>query len=362
MILRIFALSTMLFACFLSKGLTESTSPIKLEKVGVVLGFTGHASGTADAIRKGVELAMEDLRSANNLHIELVFEDDGTLPVKTVSYIKKLLSQDIRYFIGPTWSFQVQAAAPILANSNAIAIAPAGSSDVSGGAHKGIFHLSPNRSFLIPVLEEFLSKQKVKSVFLLTSQVDWSIRHREIFYAVLKKANINILGEIDHDYGIDQSAVVPILMKIKKTNPDFIFTVATTSDVYNFIKVRDSLQMDARILTSEAAWELIYKKLMTEDNIKNLFGIRTQVSSELFRRYQLKYPNQEPAAYVAEGYDAVMVLNALAKKEWQGREQVIQYLMDDFEHQGMIGSIRFDEFGDRKDAQLRIEQVGRDAQ
>ncbi len=113
-------------------------------KIGAVLSLTRDAANNGAAIQKGMTLAIEELRS-HGWTIDVNFQDDATNPTKTVSSVQFLLARDYRLFVGPTWSFLINAVKPLLERSDSIAIVPAGSSDINGGSSKAVFNLCPKR-------------------------------------------------------------------------------------------------------------------------------------------------------------------------------------------------------------------------
>ena len=116
-----------------------SPPPVKTLKAAAVLGLSGSAAYHAQAIRRGLEIAAKELR-AEGWDVELKFEDDQTNPAQTASSMHYLLSGGYRFFVGPTWSFQVNAVRAVLASQDAVALIPAGSSDINGGLIEGVFN------------------------------------------------------------------------------------------------------------------------------------------------------------------------------------------------------------------------------
>ena len=129
--------------------------PERSLRIGVVLALTGAAALHGNAIRDGLELARRELES-EGWQIVLDFQDDRTKSIDSVSSFKLMLDQGYRYFIGPTWDFQVEAVKSIFSKHEAITFVPSVSADTAGGLSKHMVYICPPRSNQIPVLSSFL--------------------------------------------------------------------------------------------------------------------------------------------------------------------------------------------------------------
>ena len=87
----------------------------KVLRVGAILSMSGPASAQGAALKDGIELAKNVLENGG-WKVEVIYEDDGTVPKTTVSAIESLAARGTKFFIGPTWSFLADAAAPIFHN------------------------------------------------------------------------------------------------------------------------------------------------------------------------------------------------------------------------------------------------------
>ena len=125
--------------------------PVQKRKLsfGVVLGLSGYAAEHSSGMKNGILLAVDHLKR-DGWQVDFKVEDDETNPAKTVSAIRSLLARDYRLFVGPTWSFQIRAAEPILRSAGALAITPGGSSVINGGASEAILNMCPRRDKQTP--------------------------------------------------------------------------------------------------------------------------------------------------------------------------------------------------------------------
>lgn len=314
-------------------------------KVAALLGLTGGAAYHSAGIRKGIELAAEDLKD-RGWKIDLRFEDDQTNPTKTVSAMQFLASQGYELFIGPTWSFQVNAVRGIVVKNDFVVIVPAGSSDINGGPAQGIYNLSPARTQQVPDLIEWLKKTGYRRGFIVTPNGDWGEIHRQVFARALKEAGGTVVGEEQFDYGIDISSLRTILLKSKQANADIVFTTGAGGDVANVVRARNALHLDFSILSTKDISDALALHLVTPADVQqNVFAIGLTVGSDFTKRYKARF-GEEPNLYSDRGYDALMVLAEATEKTDGSPKAVRNFLSSGVDFFGVSGKFKFDEHGD----------------
>ncbi|WKZ57586.1 MAG: penicillin-binding protein activator [Bdellovibrionota bacterium] len=314
-------------------------------KVAALLGLTGGAAYHSAGIRKGIELAAEDLK-ARGWQIDLRYEDDQTNPTKTVSAMQFLSSQGYKSFIGPTWSFQVNAVREIVANNDLVAMVPAGSSEINGGAAQGVFNLCPSRTQQVPYLVEWLKRQGYHRGFIVTPNGDWGEIHRRVFARAVKDAGGSVVGEEQFDYGIDISSLRTILLKGAQVNADVVFTTGAGDDVANVVRARNALHLSFSILSTADIRDALALKLVSHADVQqDVFAIGLTVSSDFKMRYMARF-GEQPSLYSDRGYDALMILAEATERTDGSQNAVRSFLNSGVEFSGVSGKIKFDNRGD----------------
>ena len=149
-------------------------------KVGGVLALSGLASPHGKSIQEGMLLAQEDLKK-EGIDIQFTFEDDNTQTSKTIAAIQSLSARGIKFIIGPTWSYQVASALKILEKSKILAIAPACSSEFSGGAHPNVIYGTLKTSEKMKPASEWIKSNNIKKVMILRDSSEWGSSHETMF-------------------------------------------------------------------------------------------------------------------------------------------------------------------------------------
>jgi branched-chain amino acid transport system substrate-binding protein len=328
-------------------------------KVAAVLGLTGDAAYHSGAIRKGIELAAEDLR-ALGWEIDLRFEDDQTNSTKTIAAMQFLRSNGYKLLIGPTWSFQVNAARQIIAKSDLVTLVPASSSEVNGGATEGIFNLCPVRTKQEPYVEDWLKTKPYRSAYIITPNEEWGEIHRKVFSQAIRAVGGQVAEEQQYDYGIDSSSLRVMLLKAKQTKADILFTTGPAGDVANIVRARNALKLDLAILsTSDIRDALALKLLSPQDVEREVYEIGlSAVASDFRTRFEARF-GEAPNMYSDRGYDSLMVMAQATEHTDGSSNSIRKYLSSDFNYKGVSGPISFDVNGDIQEGRYQIARLSK---
>ena len=337
--------------CHTPQALAQS---IKSLRVGVVLALSGDAALNAGAMRKGIEFAADELRT-KGWQVDLDFQDDETNPGKTVSSYQYLLARGYRTFIGPTWSYQVNAVKPSVAQSGAVTIVPAGSSDTNGGASAGVFNLCPQRRTQVPVLHRWLGSVPYKRAFIMTPLGDWGLVHQELYRESLKGSGLEVVGDQDFSYGADMAELKALLLKAKAAHTDLILSTAGAKDFAQLFKARAELKMDTALVVTENFWDAMDLDLIPKDEaaLAKVFVLGFPARPAFVESFRQRY-GAAPQAYADRGYDAVMLL-AQAVSSTGGNATAMREALTHMDtYQGVSGPIQFNAEGDRISSDYRI--------
>jgi len=347
----LFLATIVLVLAFSSKSIAQSQSP-KI-KIAAVLGLTGHASRNADAIRKGIELAAEKLKK-DGIEIDLVFEDDQTIPAKTVTAARYLLARGYKFFIGPTWSFLGSAAAPVFLRGDAVAILPAGSTDIMGGYNEVYFNLSQKRIGQLDPIVDWLKSKDINKVLILTPENDWGVAHQEVFTKAVKKAGKEAVLTDTFEYTFGLSSFKSILTRERKRGFDAILTTGTPSSCADVIKARNQLHIDTYVLATENLVDAIDLKLLSKKDLNKVYVSHEKNPSKKFQKIHQERFNESAKEYSGKAYDGLMIL-VLAIQATDGTPKSVRnYLRNKLDYQGVSGRIRFDKYGDVIDGQYEV--------
>ena len=191
-------------------------------KVGAALSLTGAAGSYGTSQKKGLELALEDLKAKKGVTYELKIEDDATDPKQGISVFEGFVKDKTSVIIGPTLSngaFQAQPIAqegktPVLAISNT----------ASGITAQGdyIFRDSLTEAQVIPqTIAQAKKTYSLKKVVVMYSQDDAFTKSGfEVFESALKKEGVENLETIT--FSKTDTDFRALLTQAKGKSPDAI--------------------------------------------------------------------------------------------------------------------------------------------
>jgi branched-chain amino acid transport system substrate-binding protein len=197
--------------------------------VGVYGSLTGNDADFGQSTRKGVELALEELRTRSEgkiggLPVRLVIEDDQGKAEEAATVVQKLINQD-RVFavLGEVASGRSLAAAPICQNAGVPMISPSSTNPKVTQVGDFIFRMCFIDPFQGTVMAKFAAQNlKLKKVAILKDVgQEYSVGLSEFFTNSFKELGGEVV--IDQAYsGRDQDFRAQ-LTAIKARNPQAIF-------------------------------------------------------------------------------------------------------------------------------------------
>ncbi|MBX7136533.1 MAG: ABC transporter substrate-binding protein [Oligoflexia bacterium] len=186
------------------------------QTLGIILPLSGKAANAGIAVRNGATLANESLQQP----FKLIFEDNELDNAKTVTAARKLISTDkvsglIVYASGPS-----NAAAPIAEQAKVPMIGLSVDPNVSRGRNWVMIHWASNEAVAKQLVSE-LVRRNLKTVAILTTQVQGNLDLEEVFLRTAKAAGLAI---------VFQTQILPtemefgsVLLQLQRKAPAAVF-------------------------------------------------------------------------------------------------------------------------------------------
>lgn len=322
-------------------------------RVGGVVSLSGPASVHGESIQQGLLLAAEDL-AAEGKKVDLVFEDDGSNSSKTVSAIQNLAAKGINLFIGMTWSFQAESAAPVIQRLAGLGFAPACSSQIAGGPNQAMLFGTNPSTEKIPIIKDWFLSNNIKSADMIYAASSWGSLHEEVLKKAAKEANVTI-GEVStYNYG-DEAASIPVLVtKLRRSKPDAVFVTGSKEGSAILIRKMLEQQVKAKLLGTDDFRDAVEAGLI-ENDLKGLdaYYLTLPISKEFSARFEKRF-KKAPYVYADSAYDGLMLLSAAFHATDGTPEKMREYLILNPSYSGFSGPIRFDNNGDVHKSTFRI--------
>jgi len=311
--------------------------------IGAVLSQTGYGAVDGVHIKKGMDLAVMDLKK-EGINVKIVYEDDATDPKQTVSAIQKVINQDkVDVVVGPIWSFLVDAAVPVIDSNKIVTLSPSSSSEVVEGGSDYMFYGSYKNIESANVLAKWIRDNHITKVASVVSNDSWG----QSVYAAFKKAASDTGAEIVVDekisFGTDSSVMPTIVSKIAHSGAEVILW--TGYDEAGTLLVNKVIEQNLNIpVIAEAS---VMKGLVQRGNIKkgtDVYVVDVSITDSFKDKYRLVY-NEEAETFTDGGYDTVMLLvDAIQNKP--ENVSLSAYMRDTVDYKGYAGTYNFDQNGD----------------
>lgn len=203
-------------------------------KIGVAEALTGGAAQYGISIRRGFELAADEINAAGGVNgnkLQLIVEDEQGKKEDAINVFKKLIFQDqVLMVFGPTLSNSAQAADPIAQAAKTVAFGTSNTADGITSIGDYVFRNSVTEADVLPeTLRVAVKHAKIKKVAVMYGNDDvFTKSGYDNFKKALADAHIPVTTTETFAKGdVDFKAQ---LTKIKATHPDAIVLSALLAE------------------------------------------------------------------------------------------------------------------------------------
>ena len=322
-------------------------------KIGAVLPLTGEGSVYGQPVKKGVELAFEQLEASDDFPypVELEVHDSESNPEKAKQLAEQLYDEGALAVIGGVITPEALEMVSIADKYNQVLISPSASSPELTGISKNFYRVFPSDAREGATMGNFAT-QKLKSekVVILAKEHEYARGIQQQFKEQFEQFGGEVLESIEFpSVPSDLSGLVERVMTLE---PDAVYLAAYAPDLAKMIGGLRDLGYKGTIFTTSAfaAPEIIEQVGKPAEGVF-LTQAAFDTESENPKVQAFVGPFREkygvnPDLYAVHGYDSVMVLAEAAKKgDFMPSEfwSKIRSLRD---FEGATGTVQFDERGD----------------
>ena len=203
-------------------------------KVGVAAALTGNAAQYGLPIRKGLELAADEINGKggiNGARLKLIVEDEQGKKEEAINVFKKLIFQDrVLVVFGPTLSNSAQASDPVAQGARVVVFGTSNTADGITSIGDYVFRNSVTERDILPfTLKTAARKTALRKVAVLYGNDDiFTKSGYDNFKKVLEDLKIPVTTT--ETFAKGDVGFKPQLTKIKSTNPDAIILSALVAE------------------------------------------------------------------------------------------------------------------------------------
>lgn len=302
-------------------------------RVGSLLALTGPAAFIGEDMKRGLELAVDDINASGGIlgkQVKLYLYDSESDSAKGLSAIKRILNQDKVDAVvgGGTVSGVALAVRPIIEAAPKLFIATEGSMDIVNPVkdRRYTFKTTPDDTVLIGRALDYLKKKGISKIGLLYSTEALGQSAHTQMQTLGPAAQMQVVYEA---FGPADTDLTPQLTNLKSAGVQAIICWTATPAGVVFLKQAHQLGMDnITLVHSNAFLGRRFMELAGPDATKNLVlvGPKFPVGGDLpasdpakekilsvIEKYKKRY-GRDPDLFLAPTYDAMMLMASLMNK------------------------------------------------
>ena len=325
----------------------------KFVKFGAVLPLTGEGAVYGQPVKKGVELAFEQLQAAGDFPypLELTVVDSQSDPEVAKQLLEQLYEGGALAVIGGVITPEALQMVTVADEYDQVLISPSASSPSLTGMSRNFYRVFPSDAREGATMGNFATqKLKAEKVVILAKEHQYAKGIQEVFKSEFEQFGGEVLDLIEFpSVPSDLSGLVERVMTLE---PDAVYLAAYAPDLANLIKGLRDLGYNGTICTTSAfaAPEIIEQVGKPAEGVfltQAAFDTESEnpVVQNFVQGFRDKY-GLSPDLYAAHGYDAMMVLaeavrqgNVVPTEFWRDVRSLREFV-------GATGTIQFDERGD----------------
>lgn len=345
----------LLLAAVVAVGIAGLAGCASDVKVGAIVTETGPASAYGMPVRKGLDLAVEQINAEGGFHgkpLILIYRDDKTLPEVGEEVARELIeAEGVQYIIGPVSSPVTLAVAPIANENEVIVMSPTASADAVTAAGDYVYRVYPSDILEATAMADFARDLGIEQMIVFTYDNSWGAGLLEVF----GQKFVSKFRQIVQTYQIqpgDTSQFAAWAAEVADMKPEGVYIAAYAEDFGNLVLALREAGVDAALMGTSAFNQDVVE--VAGEAAENLVFAQPSFqpesayapAQEFAEAYRAKY-GEEPERYAAYGYDALKILyQAMVEVDATnvGNVRIGLSTLDNFE--GATGRISFDSHGD----------------
>ena len=285
--------------------------------IGAISPFSGEGANYGKAARTAIDLAVDEINAKGGIHgkkMVVIYEDDKGTPKDAISAFQKLATVDkVPAVLGPFYSSNVLACAPIADKAKVVLLTPTATSDNVRNAGQFVFRVCPSNDAQSRTIAEFaLKRLNLKTSFILYRNVDYGVTLRDAFEKSFKGLGGTVAGV--EAVAAEATDVRAQLTKVKAVSPDFVFAAVHYPEGSAILRQAKELGISTVIIGTDGGYdpELLKRAGDAADGSYWVtIGWGDDKSNPAVAKFKKAYRDrygEDPGVYSGLFYDATHVL------------------------------------------------------
>ena len=320
-------------------------------RVGVVAPLTGEFSIYGSPVRKGVELAIEELAAAGtSIDLEVVDTEGDSSKAKEL--MEGCIDNGAMAVIGGVMSVEALEMVQVADRYDRVLLSPSASNPALTGISRNFYRVFPSDALEGTTMGNFAyQKLGLESTVIVAKEETYAKGNQEVFRAEFERNGGQVLETIEYPAGAGDFS--GLLERVVGLDPPGVYLAAFADDIGAMITELRGQGYEGKILTTSAfsspeAIEQVGEQAQGVFLTQAVFEADSEDPNiqAFVAAYREKY-GFAPDLYAAHGYDAMMVLAEAIATNTDGAPSDLWKSMRSLRNfTGVTGAVQFDERGD----------------
>lgn len=346
-------LTVVVVASFLA--LRSETGTQETYRIGAILPLTGRAAMLGDNVRRGMEMAAEDINSRggiNGWNLEIVFGDSKNDPKEGVSLMNRFTSVNRLPAVVSAMTPITAPLIPLAERHKTVLFATMVSSPDFSKKSSYLFRCFTREATEVPPLAKLAyEKMGLRQVAVLFVDDDFGQGYASAFKQAFEAAGGQVVEEIPYPRG--GSDFRNTIVKLKSIEADGIYLVGYDKAMGLIPKQLREMGIQQQILANASAATPAYTQIAGEAaegiTLMNFAfstrNPRTEEGKQLVARYREKF-GDTPLVLTVIGYDIVGLMAKAIESQGGSADQIRDGLLAIKEYDGVIGKLNVEPDGE----------------
>ena len=334
-------------------------------KLAVVSPVTGDSSVYGDYMRKGVDMALQEINDAGGVlgrPLEFVYEDDKGSSTDAVSVAQKIASdKSIVGVIGHVFSGCTLAAGPIYQNNGIPTIAVASTNPEVATIGEYVYRINVGDNYQGGALAKLLNEKNVTKAAVIYDNSDYGVGVSNAFAEQYKALNGEIVLNESYLSGADDFSL--ILTQLKQSTAEVIVLCGLDTDAAKIMMQSKTLGIELPVYATDGVYtdNFITLAKAAVEGVYVVCYFHPSDPSESVQNFIKKFNEQydgDVNSWSPYAYDAVMLMAEAIKKAGSTDGAAIKdAITATTNFQGATGTINFTGAREPVEKELVILQI-----
>ncbi len=244
-------LSTVVGAAGCSKGLGKEV------KLGIIIPVTGSQAKFGEAQKRGYAIALEEINKAGGVlgkPLALVYEDDMSKAEGAISAVDKLVTQQkLTFILGSYSSATTEAAASKISGYAVPLLIPTAAADsITEKGSQWVFRINAPSKVYASVVLDFMNKVAApKTLAIIYENTNFGTSTAKASKEQAEAMKIKVVSYEAYQAGAPDFK--PLLLKVKKENPEVVFFVSYLLDATLLMRQTREIDFNPKLYTAGGA-------------------------------------------------------------------------------------------------------------